>query len=106
MYPPPSEDVVDRVEGVLSKAECVGSLGAWDRLYTNGQDTERGGIDPDKVAFSLREAGVHGFQARRSIVRPRDFYSIDDRPYRLVSGTDDIPTHSLTIESCTDNVRA
>ena len=104
MYSPPSEKTVDRLERALRQAECVGSLELWDRLYTNGQDTKRGGIDPNKVAFLYREAGVHSFKPHRSIVRPREFYSIDDRPYRLVYGSYDIAADRLTIESCGNNV--
>lgn len=103
MYPPPSENIVARVEQALSEMNCVGSLESWDRLYTNGQDIRRGGIDPNRLTFSLRQAGVHGFKPGRSIVPPSKFYSIDDRPYPLVHGQYDIAADKLTLKSCGDN---
>ena len=100
----PNPAIVDRIEQKLSTQPCVGSLDRWFRRYAYGLDHQRGGVDGNTISFSLHEAGAYEFRAGREIVRPLEFATIDDRPYRYAWGTYNVARDTLVIETCGPNV--
>jgi hypothetical protein len=104
VYPLPTEAVIDRLEAELNGKPCIGSLSAWFRKYTNGGDVHRGGVDPNMLEFSLHEAGKFEFKPGRTIVPTSDFPVLDDRAYKYASGSYDIRSSKLVVETCGSNV--
>ena len=102
---PPSEELVNHIEGLLAEDPCVGNIQRWARLYEWGRTKE--GIDTRVVEIDLRQAGVFGLTPGR-VIRSRDpalgpgemMVRGDDRDYRVAFGSYDVETGNLELRSC------
>lgn len=99
----PTSVQIDDVEQALSRQSCIGDLAHWARRYSYAVDYAHGRVNDDAVWFDLREAGRFGFQSERKIGKPRDFAEIDDRQFLIATGTYDLKSHRLTMDSCGQN---
>ena len=100
----PSDDVVNLIEQKLSSEPCIGSLGSWSRRFAYGFDPRTGGVDRRTISFLFQEAGKYEFREGRFIVEPDAFITIDDRPYRIATGTYAPDTGRLELSSCGPNI--
>jgi len=87
---------VDQIERRLAANACIGSLDLWQRDYWFRP------TDPSFIDFVLREAGVHGFKAERTIHAHGQF-AVDDRAFKFASGRYDVRSARLTVEFCGEN---
>ena len=94
----PSEEQVDQLERQLAVVSCIDKIGRWERTYFFGEGT---------INFQLREAGKHGFESGRRIVRvdsPEAMPEIDDRNYLIARGSYRVAPQTLAIETCGPNI--
>ena len=83
----PSEEQVDQLERQLAAVSCIGNIGRWERTYFFGTNKAMDAVDQGTINFRLREAGKHGFESGRRIVRVDSLEAmpeIDDRDYLVV----------------------
>ena len=105
---PPSEQLVDQIEGLLAEDPCVGNIKRWARLYEWSQTKD--GIDTKVIEIDLRQAGVFGFTPGR-LIRSRDpslgpgeiMVQADDRDYRVAFASYYVDTGKLELRSCGQN---
>jgi hypothetical protein len=99
----PSAKQIDAVETALSHEPCIGNLGRWARRYSFAVDYSRGRVDDTAIWFNLREAGRYGFETGVRVGKPRDFPEVDDRQFRIATGTYHLNDHRLKIDACGNN---
>ena len=105
---PPSEQLIDHIEGRLAEDPCVGNIKRWARLYEWSQTKK--GIDTKVVKIDLRQAGVFGFTPGR-LIRSRDpslgpdeiMIQADDRDYRVAFASYHVDTGKLELRFCGRN---
>ncbi len=99
----PSPEVIDRIEQRLSANSCIGSMERWSRRYAYGLNTQTGEAKTDTIGFLFQEANRYEFREGRVVVTPEKFITIDDRPYRIATGTFSPATGKLELNSCGQN---
>ncbi len=97
---PAMQDIL-LIERSVAKLPCVGPLDRWERLYAFGGPLRA--LRENEIEFTYREAGKYSFKAGRRVMRVADWYNLDDRPYRMVTGRLDRTTRRLTIDYCGPN---
>ena len=100
--PRPPAPLVDRIEALLAKEPCVGSMDRWSRYYGYNHLPEKT-VDTGIVDFHLEEAGTPGVRPGRHITEPDSWVNIDDRPIKMVSGDYDVEEDRIRIAFCGDN---
>ena len=100
----PDAAAIDRLEQRLSADECIRPLQRWSRRYAYGFDPRTGGARTDTIHFLFQEAGKYEFREGRSVVTPDEFITIDDRPYRIATGTYTVASDQLELHSCGPNI--
>lgn len=100
----PSEEVVSAMEQKLASHPCVRPLSQWSRRFAYGFNPQTGEADKRTVSFLFQEAGKYEFREGRFIVTPDKFITIDDRPYRIATGSYEPETGALEIEACGPNM--
>jgi hypothetical protein len=96
----PSDEVMDRVEAILTSDDCIGDLDQWERLYAYSLNHSTRATDPNVIEFDFREAGVHGFNSGRRAVELFQLAEIDDRDYRSAFGRFTVSTGRIDIRWC------
>jgi len=104
--PRPTQQIIDRIEGVLSREPCIGSLARWSRKYSYDYDSKAQALYPDIIRFELDEAGKFGVQPGRRAAEPSVLVGIDDRPIKMASGDYDLKDGRLHIFYCGNNFGA
>jgi hypothetical protein len=102
--PRPSEQVVSRIETLLTQDPCVGPLDRWERIYAYNENIQSKTLYPGIIDFHLNEAGGFGVRPGRHITEPNSWVNVDDRPIRMVSGDYQVSTGKLSIGFCGNNV--
>lgn len=101
--PRPAPQLVDRIESLLAKEPCVGSLDRWSRFYAYDYLPERT-VDAGIVDFHLEEAGKMGIKPGVHITVPDSWVNLDDRPIKMAEGDFDIAENRIRFGSCGENV--
>jgi len=102
-YPLPTRSDIDAADQVLARQPCIGKLNKWHRRYAGRIDWQNGRVDRDVLWFSFRQAGLYGYEAGRKVGRLADIAEIDDRQFRLASGTYNLRTRQVSFDSCGTN---
>lgn len=68
-------------------------------------DDETGEVDERKIDFHYRQAGLHGFFARRIVTFPEAWVAVDDRRYDLLFGEFFPASGQIRIRFCGPNLR-
>jgi hypothetical protein len=113
--------MVSRIEAHLQREACVGSLNQWARFYRwrpRRSDLVGPSLSPaadrqEEVEVILREAGKFGYRPG-SFMEPSPpplaeneiWMELDDRNYRVGSGTYAVATDTLKLHGCGPNIRA
>ncbi len=97
----PDDVLLDRIEARLASNACLAPLDRWERGYhfRNDWHSIRGALDPSRVIFRFRQAGVYGFRAGRRQDDP-DEMALDHRQYRMAGGEYFVDTGRLELWSC------
>lgn len=104
LVPPESE--VARLESMLAKHACVGSLGEWERNYRLGHRSNRfwpGTFKPefDVIEFRYRHTGPILIDAARNIVPVGADHDWPDSPaVRTLTGKFNVKSGRLNVDRC------
>jgi hypothetical protein len=108
--PRPDTKLVDRVESLLAKEPCVGSLDKWTRVYAYNRLPRKavGGlpkeaVDRGIVDFHLEAVGV-GNKPERHITEPNSWVTMDDRPIKMADGDYDLKDNRIRFSFCGNNL--
>ena len=102
----PPETEVARLEAMLAKHPCVGTLGEWERNYRLGHQSNRfwpGTFKPefDVIEFRFRHTGPISIIAARNIVPVGADQDWPDSPtVRTVTGKFNIKSGRLSLDRC------
>lgn len=106
----PSPALADKIDALLVRNPCVGSLDHWDREYFWGLNWWSAhrvwgsrwlGSDRSIVRVQFKQAGVFGVGPGRRLTPVEDVqFEYDDRDYRVVFATYDVAAEILATEYC------
>lgn len=102
----PPENEVLRLEAILEKHPCVGSLDEWERNYRLGHQSSRfwpGTFKPefDAIEFRYRHTGPVSITAARNIVPVGADHDWPDSPsVRTLTGKFNVKSGRLNVDRC------
>ena len=102
----PLDADVDRLEGLLAKQPCVGTLEEWERNYRLGYRPKKlwpGAFEPqfDMIEFRFRHTGPISIVAARNIFRVGADQDWPDSPaVRTVTGRYNVKSGTLFVDRC------
>ena len=102
----PRETDVARLEALLARHPCVGSLGEWERNYRLGYQAKTfwpGAFEPEfnLIQFRFRHTGPISIEPARNIVPLTDDHAWPDDPaVRKLSGIFNVRSGRLSMDRC------
>ena len=102
----PQEKDVARLEALLARHPCVGTLGEWERNYRLGYQAKTfwpGAFEPefDTIQFRFRHTGPVSIQPARNVVPLGADHAWPDSPaVRKLTGKFNVRSGRLNIDRC------